>query len=196
MKNYKWNTEDTCGETHIVLFTSRNKDNAKVKDFKQRRKAFVTTLPKDDPRLLKEFQAFVINGVHFETSRMYYSVNARDNAKVNKALVHYLIDNPDTKISTLQGRIAAIAAQKECAATKHWMFDFDSSDESKVNEFVNDIKKIDDTLEVSIHNTLHNYAIVVNHGFDCRTLLEKWKDIVGLKKDNLLYVTYGINVLV
>lgn len=191
MKNYKWNTEHETGELHVVLFTSRNKDNVNVKDFKQRRKAFVTTHVMDSEFLKTEFQHFVETGVEGETSRMYYSVNARDNAKINKALIHYLIDNPDTNAAAIAGKVAAIAAQKECAATKHWMFDFDLPDPAKAEEFKQDILAIDKDVEVTIYPTKNNFAIVTNRGFDTRTLLSKWGAVVGLKKDDLLYVTSG-----
>lgn len=191
MKNYKWNTEKYTDEVHVVLFTSRNKDNINVKDFKQRRKAFVTTHAMDNDFLKTEFQHFVETGVEGETSRMYYSVNARDNAKINKALIHYLIDNPDTNAAALAGKVAAIAAQKECAATKHWMFDFDLPDPAKAEEFKQDILAIDKDVEVTIYPTKNNFAIVTNRGFDTRTLLAKWGTVVGLKKDDLLYVMSG-----
>ena len=55
---------------------------------------------------------------------------------------------------------------------------------------MNDIKEIDDTVEVTFHHTYNNYAVVVDHGFDTRKLMEKWGNIVGLKKDDLLYITH------
>ena len=190
MKNYKWNSEKFSGDVSVVLFTSRNKDNKDVKDFKQRRKAFVTPEPLGD-KTMKEFQHFVDNGVDGEISRMYYSVNTRDTLKINNLLVHYLIDNPNTNPAALAGKVAAIAAQKECANSKHWMFDFDCFDIAKVEEFKQDILAIDPTVSINITPTYHNFAVVVDHGFDTRKLMEKWGDIVELKKDDLLFVTYG-----
>ena len=188
MKNYKWNTDKYGDEIHIVLFTSRNKDNKDIENFKERRRAFLTTRSMKDIALINDFSNFASQGVDGETSRMYYSVNARNNVKINKALVHYLIDNPDTNSALIQGKLAAIAAQKECAVTKHWMFDFDSSDNKKVKEFVQDILAIDKTLNVTIYPTKNNFAIVVDRRFDTRALLKKWKDITSLKKDDMLYV--------
>lgn len=189
MKNYKWNTEKHTDEIYIVLFTSRSKDNKDIEDFTQRREAFLTSRAMDDPVLLENFAYFARKGVVGETSRMYYSVNARNPQKINKTLVHYLIDNPDINPAAIQGRLAAIAAQKECVATKHWMFDFDLPDPAKAEEFKQDILTIDKDIEVTIHPTKNNFAIVTNRGFDTRTLLKKWKDVVSLKKDDLLYVT-------
>ena len=194
MKNYKWNTKSATqnNEVYIVLFTSRTKDNKHLVEegFKQRRRAFLTTEPSNSPYLLADFENFINEGIDKETSRMYYSVNARANAKINKELVHYLIDNPDTNAAMISGKLAAIAASKECAATKHWMFDFDSCNTDELVEFMNDIKEIDDTVEVTFHHTYNNYAVVVDHGFDTRKLMEKWGNIVGLKKDDLLYITH------
>lgn len=190
MKNYKWNTEKFSGDVSVVLFTSRNKDNKDVEGFTQRRKAFVTTEPLGE-KTIKKFQHFVEDGVNGEISRMYYSVNTRDAAKVNNLLVHYLIDNPDTNPAALMGKIAAIAAKKECAASKHWMFDFDCNDIAKVEEFKQDILTIDSTVSIDIISTYHNFAVVVNHGFDTRKLMEKWGNVVELKKDDLLFVVSG-----
>ena len=188
MKNYKWNTEKYTDEVHVVLFTSRNKDNKNVEHFKQRRKAFLTTRSMNDPILINEFIHFAQQGVTGEESRMYYSVNARDPKKINKALVHYLIDNPDTNPAAIQGKLAAIAAQKECAATKHWMFDFDCPDRLQAEFFKQDILAIDKDMDVEIHPTKNNFAILTDRGFDSRALLEKWKGVAELKKDDLLYV--------
>ena len=187
MKNYKWNTEKFSGDVSVVLFTSRNKDNKDVEGFKQRRKAFVTTEPLGD-KTLKEFQHFVDDGVDGEISRMYYSVNTRDAAKVNNLLVHYLIDNPNLNPAALAGKVAAIAAQKKCASSKHWMFDFDCSDVAKVEEFKQDILAIDPTVHIIVTPTYNNFAVVVDHGFDTRKLMEKRGGVVGLKKDDLLFV--------
>lgn len=188
MKNYKWNTEKYTDEVHVVLFTSRNKDNKNIEHFKQRRKAFLTTRPMTDPVLINEFIHFAQQGITGEESRMYYSVNARDPQKINKALVHYLIDNPDTNPAAIQGKVAAIAAQKECAATKHWMFDFDCPDRLQAEFFKQDILAIDKDIDVEIHPTKNNFAIITNRGFDSRALLEKWNEVAELKKDDLLYV--------
>ncbi len=188
MKNYKWNTEKYTDEVHVVLFTSRNKDNKNVEDFKQRRKAFLTIRSMNDPVLINEFIHFAQQGMTGEESRMYYSVNARDPKKINKALVHYLIDNPDTNSASIQGKVAAIAAQKECAATKHWMFDFDCPDRLQAEFFKQDILAIDKDIDVEIHPTKNNFAILTDRGFDSRALLEKWKGVAELKKDDLLYI--------
>ena len=186
MKNYKWNTEKFSGDVYVVFFVSRNKDNKDVEGFKERRKAFVTPEPLGE-KTRKEFQHFVDDGVNGEVSRMYYSVNTRDAAKVNKLLVHYLIDNPNTNPAALAGKVAAIAAQKECASSKRWLFDFDCSDAEKVEEFIQDILAIDPTISFVIAPTYSNFAVVVDHRFDTRKLMEKWGEIVALKKDDLLF---------
>ncbi len=190
MKNYKWDSDKVAGDVSVVLFTSRNKDNENVKDFKQRRKAFVTPDPLGD-KTMREFQHFVDNGVDGEISRMYYSVNTRDTVKINNLLVHYLIDNPNTNPAALAGKVAAIAAQRECASSKHWMFDFDCSDVAKVEEFTQDVLAIDPTVHINVTPTYHNFAVIADHGFDIRELMKKWGDVASLKRDDLLFVASG-----
>ncbi len=174
---------------NVVVFVSRNKDNKEVKDFKERRNAFITDLPSDSPELLKKFNYFVNEGKDGELSRFYYSVNKRDETKVYKALLHELIDNPDIHLWNLEAKVASIAAQKSCAGEKRWLYDFDIDDENKVNEFKNDIIAIDPEVEVTIYKTLHGYAVVTSRGFDVRKIDEKWpKEFVTLKKDDLLFI--------
>ena len=117
---------------------------------------------------------------------MYISVNERKGETIYKELLHFLIDNPDFNLCSIQPKLAGIAAQKECVLTKRWMFDFDSEDEHLLNSFLTDISKlIDEPMATEIHKTPHGYAIITERGFDCRGLLEKYPD-VGLKRDDLL----------
>ena len=75
--------------------------------------------------------------------------------------------------------------------------------EKLVNEFINDIKEFTTyhwdepkTLLRAIegekaekYKTPNGYAVVVNHGFDTRDLLKKWKDYdITLKRDELLFL--------
>ena len=192
-KNKKWGiTHTTDEDVYICMFISRKKDNKQFEDFKERRVAFVTTRNKIDEYLLNQFQAFVKSGRPGEFCRMYYSVNARKAQLVNNQLIHYLIDNPDFNPCAIEAKVASIAAKPECAATKHWMFDFDDVS-WKLDEFVQDIKNIDKDLEIVTHQTPHGYAVITDRGFDTRTLLQKWHETVELKKDDLLCYTWGTN---
>lgn len=185
MKNYAWGTESFNDEPiYVVLLVSRNKDNANIPNFKERRKSFITHLKWD--KLKKDFNSFVNQGVPGEFCRLYLSVNARDGVKIHKELLHFLIDNPDFNLCSLNSKIAGIAAQKECAKEKRWMFDFDLANHLKMHEFCLDIINIDNTIQIEVCNTPHGYAIITNKGFDTRTLMEKWGEFVTLKRDDLV----------
>ena len=179
---------------HVVLFVSRNKDNKNIIKFKERRKAFITNDEPDDPDLLNDFYLFAEEGAEGEISRMYYSLNARNPEKIYKELVHFLIDNPDFNLTSIQSKLASIAAKKECAAEKKWFFDFDINDLNKVCEFMKDIEDIDYTVEPHAQRTVNGYSVICEHGFDTRTLFEKWNsDDIALKRDDLLLFEWVAN---
>lgn len=191
MKNSKWGVEaKSQANLHVVLFVSRHKDNIVVRDYKERRMAFVTQEEPDSDQLMKKFHEFVNEGVPGELSRMYYSVNTRDESKVYNHLMHFLLDNPTFDLSALPAKIAGLAAEKECALTKKWMFDFDLDNESAMRDFCSEMLKIDSTLKPRSYKTPHGYALIVDHGFDCRELLEKYT-YVTLKRDDLLCVSWS-----
>lgn len=209
MGNYnKWNRDEADNDPNtpinVVLFVSRNKDNKELKDFKERRNAFVTT--RDKEQLQERFQAFVRQGQLGEMCRMYMSVNPRSNKKTQKALLHQLIDE-DYNMATIPQRIAAIAARKENAEDSKylkWLFDFDPiegySTAALLVDFIDDImhyhnqtrtKNGQSRPEINIvpHKTPNGYAVVVDQRFDTRELLSKW-DNVELKRDDLLCVAW------
>jgi hypothetical protein len=172
----------------ICLMVSRNKDNKDVEDFKERRRAFLTT--KTDDELRKEFGHFVEDGMFKEFCRLYVSVNARDPQKIHKELLKFLIDEPEFNLTHIQGKLAGIGAKKECALEKKWMFDYDS--EECVGEFEKDIiiNAMPAIEHIEEYRTPHGYAIIVDHGFDTRELMEKWGDIITLKRDDLLCIDW------
>ena len=188
MKNHKWSVESFDSKPiYVVLFVSRNKDNKEIENFKERRKSFITHKTYD--QLYNEFKHFVEDGVEGEMCRMYYSVNARDPQKIYTQLMHFLFDNPDFNLCSILPKLAGIAAQKECAAERKWMFDVDIDNEAEMLDFVSDIQTLGSITEEDIvtYKTPHGYAIVVNHGFDCRQLIDKCvgKDIT-LKRDDMI----------
>ena len=146
----------------------------------------------DNEHLIKKFKHFADQGVIEELSRMYYSVNARNPQKIYTELLQFLINNPDFNLCSIQSKITGIAAKKECAAEKRWMFDFDTDDPAKVIEFNTDILKYANMtdkhpLDIDNRKTPHGYAILTNRGFDTRPLFEKWdKNTVSLKRDDML----------
>ena len=197
MRNvYKWNSEDVSKEEiWTILFVSRNKDNRDVENFNQRKKSFVSTKKPED--LLKEFEVFVNEGVDNEFSRFYVSINSRSNTKTFKALQHKMLDE-EFNLATMPQRIAAIASKTENAYEKNkWLFDFDPIENVDLEEslefFIEDVYQAynetdnrKEPLEVIKHKTPNGYAVITNQRFDTRKLMEKWKDNVELKRDDLL----------
>lgn len=191
-KNFKWGAESSNdAPIHVVLFVSRNKDNKDVEGFTERRDSFITHQEADSEVLINQFRAFTDSGVTGEMSRMYYSVNARDAGKIYKEFVKFLVDNPDFNLCSVQPKIAGIAAKKECAVEKRWLFDFDVNSEEKAEEFKQDILTFADTtkkpINVTVHRTPNGYAVITDRGFDTRPLYEKWeRETVNLKRDDML----------
>ena len=193
MGNYKWGgtSEDKTKPIKVCLFISRNKDNREIANHKDRRKAFLTR--KDPADLIPAFMDFVNNGLCGEFCRMYISVNARDETKIKKQWIHYLVDDENINLEYIEAKFAGIAAQKECAAEKKWMFDFDSQDVDMRDDFVEDILECDPRVNVNAYPTPHGYAIITNRGFEARLkdktlLMDKWKDVATLKRDDMLCV--------
>lgn len=196
MDNKKWGIEHTESDLcHVVLFVSRNKDNnrgCKIEDFKERRRAFITDEPSDSVHLKKKFREFVEEGVVGETSRFYYSVNARYVPAIRTKLMHFLIDNPNFNLCCINGKIAGLAAEADCAAEKRWLFDFDIKEFSVLQEFLDELGKYAGK-EVNVDlvkPTPNGYAVVVSRGFDSRKLCSdyRWEGYVSCKKDDMLYV--------
>ena len=193
---YKWNSEDVSKEEiWTILFVSRNKDNRDVENFNQRKKSFVSTKKPED--LLKEFEVFVNEGVENEFSRFYVSINSRSNTKTFKALQHKMLDE-EFNLATMPQRIAAIASKTENAYEKNkWLFDFDPIEnvdlEESLESFIEDVYQAynetdnrKEPLEVIKHKTPNGYTVITTQRFDTRKLMEKWKDNVELKRDDLL----------
>lgn len=185
-------------ELGLILFVSRNKDNFGLPDFKQRKYQFLTNKAPDDPKNMDKFQDFVSKGVNGELSRYYYSVNKRDSRKIQKDIIHYLIDN-NVNISKLDSLASRIAAKPENRSENKWLFDFDigliaEHGTPKLDHFIEDIFEMSgdrDILE-SISDTITGYHIIVKHGFDTRILLEKYPNI-ELKRDDMRLISYMEN---
>lgn len=187
-KNYKWRKGESCdtsGLHYVVLFSSRNKDNKDVEGFHERKRSYYRT--DDREKIMRDFNDFVNHGVPGEMCRLYISLNARDDKKVRKALIHMLIDEDDFPLDYIESKLAGIAAKKENASEKHWFFDYDS--ELSVDRVADKIYEIDKTLNPYPLKTPNGYAIIVEHGFDTRELMkycEENKIEVSLKRDDLI----------
>ncbi len=160
-----------------VIFTSRNKDNENITNFKQRSMSFLTN--KSVEELSLKFAAFVNEGVLNELSRFYININERNNEKAIKDLQHYLLDHPD-----------CFAMRPENAITHKWLFDYDSK--TGIENFVQDlVSEGFNKKDIEVYKTVNNYSIVIPHGFDTRNILAKYGDYVELKRDGLLCVHWA-----
>ena len=173
-----------------VLFVSRNKDNRVLnnlvyyKPFKPRTKSFVARVsPFDVSSLYDEFETFVNEGVKGEISRLYVSVNARDEQKVHRALIHELIDKPDFDLTKIDSKIASIAMKPANRKTSHWLFDFDKDDFDLFYNFMTEVSE--QTQILAQKPTMNGYALIVAHGFDTREILWKYP-MATLKRDAML----------
>ena len=184
--NKSWGVDTKSSKyCYVILYVSRNKDNKGITNFKERRKAFICS----DEKLgyyKKQFYNFANEGVVGEMSRLYISVNKRDMSIIRKQLIHFLIDEEDFNLCSMNSKLAAIAAQKECAAEKKWMIDFDSEFPDQLHKMIDEIRVLDDTIECHPEKTPHGYAIICNHGFDSREIMNRWSDVATIKKDDLL----------
>ena len=203
----KWGYKNNNKDFYCVLFISRNKDNKDVENFKPRRQSFLI----DDfnelytRRFIQKFLNFRDEGVSGELSRCYISFNLRDASKVRKSLLIDLIEDEDVSLTHMTSRIVSLAMKAGMNKTKRWMFDVDTLDEDKVNEFLKDLesygfKKTDlksffttESSELLYYKrrTINGYAILVDRGFDTREILKNREDWVTLKRDDLIFVDWN-----
>ena len=195
MDNKKWGIANSDSDLcYVVLWVSRKKDNIQIENFVERRKSFICTADMIE-HYEDTFRTFVNDGLSGELSRMYISVNARHMPTIRKQLMHFLIDDDTFNLCAIQSKIAGIAAQKECAAEKKWMLDIDNVTEGQFNAITHDVvefcKNTHNIINsIETYTTPHGYAVVIDHGFDCREFAEKWKDYVTIKKDDMLCITW------
>lgn len=170
---------------YVYVFRGRNKDNKEIEGFKERSKTIVEYKENED-KVRASFEKFAAEGLPGEKARLYRSVNSRNEEKIReKLIIRLLRDKPSmTKLNRV---LASVARQVENRDESKWLFDFDCDDEFLFQSFVEDVSSY-----VAIKDgvkTPHGYAIVVDHGFDTRELMEKWKDYdITLKKDELLFL--------
>lgn len=201
----KWQKDNSgSGGLRVVLLVERNKDNKHIDGFEERRRAYTTT--KTNEELKDDFDEFRTIAKPGVVSRMYVSINRRDNAKTQKALQHFLLDM-DIEVQTLPAKVAAIAAKQEnkLSADNYRFFDLDTQDPVEVEQFVNDMndayrktmaknpKASYDEIELldyKLHPTRSGYAVIVDKRFDTRELFEKHPD-VALKVDDMLLIYWA-----
>lgn len=169
-------------DLYVYMFRSRNKDNAHLSNFHERCKT-ILAYAEDEPKVRRDFERFAAEGIPGEKTRLYRSVNRRDENKIREELAIRLIkDKPS--MTKLNATLASVAQQTNNKAESKWLFDFDVDSPLAVLEFYNDLP-----VAGIIYKTPNGYAIVVEHGFDTREIMEKWKDYdITLKRDDLLFL--------
>ena len=174
-------------DLYVYLIRSRNKDNKDVPNFKERAKTILEYKENED-KVIKEFRRFAADGVPGEQTRLYRSVNSRNEEKIREELIIRLLrDKPS--MTKLNRTLASVAQQVENRDESKWLFDFDVDDEEKVDDFIDDIYFYSGIENHELHKTPHGYAIVVPYGFDTRELMDKWKDCdISIHKDRLLFL--------
>lgn len=180
---------------YVYLIRSRNKDNKDIPNFKERAKTILEYKENED-KIIEAFKSFATKGVPGEQTRLYRSVNSRNEEKIREELIIRLLrDKPS--MTQLNRTLASVAQQVQNRDESKWLFDFDVDDNKLAEDFKKDIKRFAYNnsgiffydYEIEAHKTPHGYAIVVPHGFDTRKLMETWKDYdITLKKDELLFL--------
>lgn len=156
---------------YVYLMCSRNKDNKNVPNFKERTKA-ILEYEENEENVIKAFKSFSTKGVRGEQTRLYKSVNSRNEDKIREDfIIRVLKDKPSV---TKLNRTLASVAQQTCNRDEgKWLFDFDVDDEMLIHLFTLDVSEYSSiTLsKIESHKTPHGYAIIVPHGFDTRELM-------------------------
>jgi len=171
---------------YVYLMRSRNKDNKDIEHFKERTKVILEYEENED-KINLAFEKFVKEGVKGEKSRLYKSVNSRNENIIKRELfIRFLRDSPSvTKINRV---LASVAQSYVTRDEKKWLFDFDETDITVLNNFLSDIP-CENPCENTVYQTPNGYAIVVEHGFDTRELMKKYSEYdITLKKDDMLFL--------
>lgn len=174
-------------ELRVAFFVSRNKDNKHIEGFKERKLPFLTSKTKSE--LMDRFRTFVQEGVQGELSRFYISVNTRSHEKTYRALLHYLIDNPNVKLESLVGRVASIASQPENRESKYFLLDCDV-EQDEFNIILKHLNEVPNTKLIETYETPNGFGVITT-GFDTREILKNHPD-VELKRDGQKLVSYEI----
>lgn len=179
---------------YAYTMVSRNKDNKGVLGFKQRTNSYLC-YESEESKMIEKFDRFVSDGVRGEKSRLYKSVNARNEEKTKKAFFARVIAT-DIPVVKYYRVLVGTSMLIENRAESKWLFDFDSTDEEMLSRFVDrtayygNFNKCD----VFVQQTPHGFAVVVPHGFDTRKLMDEFADCdITLKRDDALFIKMAIN---
>ena len=169
-------------DLYVYMFRSRNKDNVHLSNFHERCKTILAYV-EDEPKVRRDFERFAAEGIPGEKTRLYRSVNRRDENKIREELAIRLIkDKPS--MTKLNATVTSVAMQANNRAESKWLFDFDIDDLATLLQFNNDLP-----VGGTIYKTPNGYAVVVERGFDTRELMKKWENYdITLKRDDLLFL--------
>lgn len=175
---------------YVYLIRSRNKDNKDIPNFKERAKTILEYRENED-KVIEVFKDFATKGLPGEQTRLYRSVNSRNEEKIREELIIRLLrDKPS--MTQLNRTLASVAQQVQNRDESKWLFDFDIDNEKLADKFIHAIHSYSVTIPIKLiekYKTSNGYAIIIPHGFDTRVLMEKWKDYdITLKKDELLFL--------
>lgn len=174
---------------YVYLMRSRNKDNKDIPNFKQRDETILEYKENED-KIIEAFKSFAAKGLPGEQTRLYRSVNSRNEDKIREEFIIRLLRDK-LSMTRLNHTLASVALQVQNRDDGKWLFDFDVDDELLMNDFVHEIVMYSEIplLEIKVYKTPHGYAIIVPHRFDIRGLMEEWKGYdITLKKDDLLFL--------
>lgn len=176
---------------YVYMMRSRNKDNKDIPDFHERIKQ-ILAYEGDELFVEDLFKRFVSEGLPGEKTRLYRSVNARDENKIRDNLIarlaieHY----PVSKINNL---VASASQDKSVAVERNWLFDFDCDDYGALKDFVKDLAIYSGTDNIkTVKKTPHGYAVVCYHGFEHADRLLQgyaYQNIeITLMRDDMLFM--------
>lgn len=191
-------------KTYVYLFLSRNKDNIRVENFKQRKKAFLAGANYiESDKFVEDFEDFINKGVDGECARAYVSVNPRNMEKVKRKLQIDLIEDR-VNLLKIDQHLARIANKDENKEGKGlWLIDIDKS--CKLEEaqgYIADINKAlkehypdfkgDVPLCIPVRydvtpNGWHTYS----KPFDFRAIKWSGHKFIECNKDGMRLLTWG-----
>lgn len=170
---------------YVYLICSRNKDNKDIPNFKERAETILEYKENED-KVIEEFKSFAAKGVPGEQTRLYRSVNSRNEEKIREEfIIRLLRDKPS--MTRINRTLASVAQQVQNRDESKWLFDFDVDDDKLLGQFRTDLGLLG--IHNDCHKTPHGYAVIAEHGFDTRELMKKWENYdITLKKDELLFL--------
>ena len=92
---------------YVYLMRSRNKDNKDIPNFKERAKTILEYRENED-KVIEAFKSFAAKGVPGEQTRLYRSVNSRNEEKIREELIiRMLRDKPS--LTNTHGQARGVA---------------------------------------------------------------------------------------